>query len=154
MRTLLAARGVTRVFSVGQGLFRPKRTLHAVNGVDLDIASGEVLGIVGESGCGKSTLARMILGLLEPSSGRIELDGSNLRILNRRAVARHIQPVFQDPYSSLNPRRSIASIVSLPLEVHRIGNASERRRTAIEMLERVGLPPHFADRYPRELSGG
>ena len=154
MRTLLAARGVTRVFSVGQGLFRPKRTLHAVNGVDLDIASGEVLGAVCESGVVKPALAPMFLGLLEPGSGRIDLDGSNLRILNRRAVARHIQPVFQDPYSSLNPRRSIASIVSLPLEVHRIGNASERRRTAIEMLERVGLPPHFADRYPRELSGG
>jgi peptide/nickel transport system ATP-binding protein len=154
MRALLAARGVTRTFSVAQGLFRPKRTLHAVNGVDLDIGAGEVLGIVGESGCGKSTLARMILGLLPPTSGRIELDGTDLRSLDRRAVARRIQPVFQDPYSSLNPRRSIASIVSLPLEVHGIGNASERRRTAVEMLERVGLPPRFAGRYPRELSGG
>jgi peptide/nickel transport system ATP-binding protein len=154
MSALLAARDVTRVFSVGQGLFRPKRTLHGVNGVDLDIASGEVLGIVGESGCGKSTLARMLLGLLEPSSGHIELDGVDIRTLGRRVVARRIQPVFQDPYSSLNPRRRIASIVSLPLEVHRIGNASARRRTVIEMLERVGLPPRFADRYPRELSGG
>jgi peptide/nickel transport system ATP-binding protein len=154
MSALLAARGVTRVFSVGQGLFRPRRALHAVNGVDLDIASGEVVGIVGESGCGKSTLARMILGLLPPSSGRIELAGVDLRLLERRTVARRIQPVFQDPYSSLNPRRSIASIVSLPLEVHRIGNVPERRRAAVEMLDRVGLPPRFADRYPRELSGG
>jgi peptide/nickel transport system ATP-binding protein len=154
MSALIAARGVTRVFTVGQGLFRPKRTLHAVNGVDLDIASGEVLGIVGESGCGKSTLARMILGLLPPISGHIEIDGADLRTLDRRAVARRIQPVFQDPYASLNPRRSIASIVSLPLEVHRIGSAAERRRAAVEMLERVGLPPRFADRYPRELSGG
>ena len=154
MSGLLAARGLTRAFAVGQGLFRPKRTLHAVNGVALAVASGEVLGIVGESGCGKSTLARMMLGLLDPSAGHVELGGADLRALGRRAVARRIQPVFQDPYASLNPRRSIASIVSLPLEVHRIGSAAERRRTVGAMLERVGLPARFMDRYPRELSGG
>jgi peptide/nickel transport system ATP-binding protein len=154
VRFLIAIRGVTRVFSVSQGLFRPKRILIAVNRVDLDVTSGEVLGVVGESGCGKSTLARMTLGLLEPSSGRIELDGADLRTLHRRALARRIQPVFQDPYASLNPCRRIASIVSLPLQVHRIGSASERRRAALEMLDRVGLPSRFADRYPRELSGG
>src|SRR3712207_1940062 len=154
MTTLLEARDLTRSFEVSQGMFKARRKLHAVNGISLDIRKGEVLGIVGESGCGKSTLARMLLGLLAPSSGRIELDGADLRTLDRRAVARRVQPVFQDPYSSLNPRRSIAAIVSLPLEVHGIGNASERRRTAVEMLERVGLPPRLADRYPRELSGG
>src|SRR4051795_8729965 len=154
MKTLLAVQGLTRTFSVGQGLFRPKRTFYAVAGVDLAIASGEVLGIVGESGCGKSTLARMMLGLLPPSSGSVEIDGLDIRTLDRRTVARRIQPVFQDPYSSLNPRRSIASIVSLPLEVHGIGNVQERRRKAIEMLERVSLRPRLADRYPRELSGG
>ena len=154
MKPLLAVQGLTRMFSVGQGLFRPKRTFYAVKGVDLAVASGEVLGIVGESGCGKSTLARMMLGLLPPSSGSVEIEGFDIRTLDRRAVTRRIQPVFQDPYGSLNPRRSIASIVSLPLEVHGIGNALERRRKAIEMLERVSLRPQLADRYPRELSGG
>jgi peptide/nickel transport system ATP-binding protein len=151
---LLATHRVTRSFAVSQGLFRPKRMLHAVNGVDLAIASGDVLGIVGESGCGKSTLARMMLGLLQPSAGRIALDGADLRTLDRRDVARRVQPVFQDPYASLNPRRRIADIVSLPLAVHGIGTRAERRRAAIEMLERVGLPPRLGDRYPRELSGG
>src|SRR5215218_920835 len=140
MTALLSARGLARSFTVGQGMFRGKRTLHAVNGVDLDIERGEVLGIVGESGCGKSTLARMLLGLLPPSSGAIALEGKDLRSLGRREVARRVQPVFQDPYSSLNPRRRVAAIVALPLEVHGIGTAAERRRGAIEMLERVGLP--------------
>ena len=154
MSALLSARGLTRDFTVSRGLFKGKRTLHAVNGVDLDVVKGEVLGIVGESGCGKSTLARMLLGLLPPTRGSISLDGRDIRALGRREMARRVQPVFQDPYSSLNPRRTVASIVALPLAVHGIGSARERRRSAIEMLDRVGLPARFADRYPRELSGG
>ena len=154
MNALLSARGLARSFTVGQGMFRPKRTLHAVNGVDLDIHRGEVVAVVGEFGCGKSTLARMLLGLLPPSAGAITLEGRDLRSLRRREIARRVQPVFQDPYSSLNPRRRVAAIVALPLEVHAIGTAAERRRAAVEMLERVGLPARFADRYPRELSGG
>jgi peptide/nickel transport system ATP-binding protein len=154
MSALIRTRGLARSFAVGQGMFRPKRTLHAVNGVDIDIKKGEVVGIVGESGCGKSTLARMLLGLLPPSAGTIQLEGTHLRTLDRQAVSRRVQPVFQDPYSSLNPRRRIASIVALPLEVHGIGSAAERRRSTLEMLERVGLPSRFADHYPRELSGG
>ncbi len=151
---LLAIKGVTKSFTVGQGMFKPKRLLHAVNGVELEIQRGDVLGIVGESGCGKSTLARILLGLLPPNAGEITLDGQPLAALGRRAVARRVQPIFQDPYSSLNPRRSLASLVALPLEVHGIGDAASRRRQAIEMLERVGLSGRYADRYARELSGG
>jgi peptide/nickel transport system ATP-binding protein len=150
----MEAHGVTRTFSLGATFFRRGRTLHAVNGVDLVIRKGDVLGVVGESGCGKSTLARMLLGLLAPSSGRITLDGTDVTELGRKAVARRVQPVFQDPYSSLNPRRGIASIVALPLEVHGLGSAVERRRKAIEMLERVGLPARYADNTPGQLSGG
>ena len=151
---LMEARAVTRTFSLGATFFRKGRTLHAVNGVDLEIRRGDVLGIVGESGCGKSTLARMLLGLLAPTSGRIALDGEDVTALGRKAVARRVQPVFQDPYSSLNPRRGIASIVALPLDVHGIGTAAERRKKAIEMLERVGLPARYADNTPGQLSGG
>ena len=154
MSALLSARGLTRDFTVSQGLFKGRRTLHAVNGVDLDVVKGEVLGIVGESGCGKSTLARILLGLLPPTRGTVALDGRDIRELGRREMARRVQPVFQDPYSSLNPRRTVASILALPLAVHGIGSSAERRRSALEMLERVGLPARFADRYPRELSGG
>jgi peptide/nickel transport system ATP-binding protein len=150
----MEARAVTRTFSLGATFFRKGRTLHAVNGVDLEIRRGDVLGIVGESGCGKSTLARMLLGLLAPTSGRIALDGEDVTALGRKAVARRVQPVFQDPYSSLNPRRGIASIVALPLDVHGIGTSTERRAKSIEMLERVGLPARYADNTPGQLSGG
>ena len=151
---LFRALGLTKTFRLGGGFMREARTLHAVNGVDLTLERGETLGIVGESGCGKSTLARMLLGLLPPSSGHIALDGVDISTLDRKAAARRIQPVFQDPYSSLNPRRSIADIVALPLEVHGIGTATERRTKSIDMLERVGLPARLAASTPRQLSGG
>jgi peptide/nickel transport system ATP-binding protein len=152
MSPLLQAEAVSRQFSIRSGMFRPRSTLHAVNGVDLAVERGAVLGIVGESGCGKSTLARMLLGLTPPTEGAIRLDGQDIRNLGRRALARRVQPIFQDPYSSLNPRRSIASIVSLPLEVHGIPNPKQHK--AIEMLERVGLPPRLAHNTPGQLSGG
>ncbi|WP_447577957.1 ABC transporter ATP-binding protein [Achromobacter kerstersii] len=152
MSALLQAEAVSRQFSIRTGMFRPRSTLHAVNGVDLSVERGAVLGIVGESGCGKSTLARMLLGLTPPSEGAIKLDGQDIRQMDRRALARRVQPIFQDPYSSLNPRRSIASIVSLPLEVHGIPNPKLHK--AIEMLERVGLPPRLAHNTPGQLSGG
>lgn len=154
MTTLLEAHDLTRSFEVKQGMFKSRRILHAVNGINLNIRKGEVLGIVGESGCGKSTLARMLLGLLPPTSGGITLEGTDIHSLGRKGMARRVQPVFQDPYSSLNPRRTIASIVALPLEVHGIGTAEERRKRTLEILDKVGLPQRFADRYPRELSGG
>jgi len=152
MTPLLQAAMVSRSFSVRAGAFQPRRQLQAVDEVTLGIERGGVLGIVGESGCGKSTLARLLLGLLAPSKGSVKLDGQDIRDLGRRELARRVQPVFQDPYSSLNPRRSIASIVSLPLEVHGISNP--RQHKAIEMLERVGLPPRLAHNTPGQLSGG
>ncbi|MEO8081772.1 MAG: oligopeptide/dipeptide ABC transporter ATP-binding protein [Caldimonas sp.] len=151
---LMQANALTREFTLRAGMFQPKRTLHAVNGVSLSIGRGDVLGIVGESGCGKSTLARLLLGLLPPSSGHIKLGGTELRQLDRKAIARRVQPVFQDPYASLNPRRDIASIVALPLDVHGLGDAAERRRQSIAMLERVGLPARYAHHTPGQLSGG
>ena len=154
MTALLEARGVSRTFTVGRGIFAKKRSLRAVVGVDLDLAKGEVLGVVGESGSGKSTLAKMLLGLLPPNAGSIRLGGVDVAQMGRRALARRIQPVFQDPYSSLNPRKSVASIVSLPLAVQGIGSAEERREKAIAMLGRVGLARRHADVYPNELSGG
>ena len=145
MSALLSARGLTRDFTVSQGLFKGRRTLHAVNGVDLDVVKGEVLGIVGESGCGKSTLARILLGLLPPTRGTVALDGRDIRELGRREMARRVQPVFQDPYSSLNPRRTVASIVALPLAVHGIGSSqttiSGRMTSARAIATRWRWPP-------------
>src|SRR5690606_680374 len=154
MTPLLEARELTRSFSVRGSMFQRHRTLHAVNGVDLQVEAGKVLGVVGESGCGKSTLARMLLGLLSPSSGQVLLDGKDITTIDRRELARRVQPVFQDPYSSLNPRRSVAGSIAFPLEVHGIGSSAQRRAKAIEIMEKTGLPAHFADHTPNQLSGG
>jgi peptide/nickel transport system ATP-binding protein len=151
---LLELRDVSLSFAVGRGLFGGKRKLQAVVGADLTVDEGEVLGLVGESGSGKSTLAKLLLGLLKPESGVVRVAGLDVGTIERRALGRQIQPVFQDPYSSLNPRKTIASIVALPLTVLRHGTAAERRAKAITMLERVGLRSRYADVYPNELSGG
>ena len=154
MTMLLEARDVHRSFSVSAGMLKPRRTLHAVNGVSLGVRKGEILGLVGESGCGKSTLAKMLLGSLEPTRGEILFDGQPLAAADRLARARRVQPIFQDPYSSLNPRKTIASIIALPLVVHGIGDATERRRRVIEQMDLVGLAKRHADAYPSQLSGG
>jgi len=138
---------VRRVFTAGA------RTVRAVDGVSLSVAEGSVMGIVGESGCGKSTLARLILGLMAASSGEILVGGQNLAEMDRRARARLIQPVFQDPYSSLNPRRRIGGIIAQPLAAQGM-RRGERAARVREMLAHVGLDPGMAERLPAQLSGG
>ncbi len=152
---LLELIDVRRQFAVSAGLFRGSRTLHAVNGVSLELRRGEVLGLVGESGCGKSTLGRMLLGLLPVSAGEIRLEGQPLGSTSTRDLARRVQPIFQDPYSSLNPRKTVGAIVGLPLAVHGIeADAEARRKRVRETMERVGLPARFFNSYPNQLSGG
>ena len=154
MSALIELHDVRRDFTLGGGLLRKARTLHAVNGVSLTVQRGEVVAIVGESGCGKTTLARMILGLLSPSAGTILLEGKKLADQDQHAIARRVQPVFQDPYASLNPRKSIRSIIGLPLLVHEIGDAASRARAVEDMVDLVGLPRRVLDSYPNQLSGG
>ncbi len=151
---ILETRDVARRFMVSAGVFRAKQSLHAVNGVSLRLAKGEVLALVGESGCGKSTLARLLLGLVPPTRGDILFEGKNIAGLDRIAIARRIQPVFQDPYSSLNPRKTIGAVIALPLRVHRIGNTALWRRRVEEMMDLVGLARRFYGLYPNQLSGG
>ena len=151
---VLEAKDVTRTFMISPGFMKAKRPLHAVNGVDLRIERGEVMALVGESGCGKTTLAKMLLGLLPPTSGDIELSGQPITSLDRLSIARTVQPIFQDPYSSLNPRKTIGSIVGLPLRVQGDPNPDTWQRRVEEMMELVGLPRRVINNYPNQLSGG
>jgi len=151
---VIEVRHVERTFLVDDGFFRAKRVLHAVNDVSLSVAKGEILGVVGESGCGKSTLSRMMLGLMPPTSGEILFDGADIHDQPRKATARRVQPVFQDPYSSLNPQKTVAEIIALPLHVHGIGQASDRRAAVEAIMDRVGLARRHYGAYPNQLSGG
>jgi peptide/nickel transport system ATP-binding protein len=153
MTAAIEVRDVTRVFPQSTGAFSTPRLVRAVDGVSFTVPAGSCFGIVGESGCGKSTLARLILGLMPPSSGDILVDGKRLADMDRKARARLIQPVFQDPFSSLNPRRRVRDIVALPLAAQGIGGSQQASRVD-EMLARVGLPGTIADRLPAQLSGG
>jgi len=153
MTAAIEVRDVTRVFRQGTGVFSADSIIRAVDGVSFTIEAGSCLGIVGESGCGKSTLARLILGLLLVSGGDILVDGQRLADMDRKSRASLIQPVFQDPFSSLNPRRRIRDIVALPLQAQGIDGREQTTRV-MEMLERVGLPGTIADRLPAQLSGG
>jgi len=150
----LECRDVSRTFLVGKGLFSEKKTLKAVQNISLKVRRGEVLAVVGESGCGKTTLAKMLLGLLQPSTGEIFMEGLPINEVDIRQIARHVQPVFQDPYSSLNPRKTIESIISLPLKVHKIGDAESQRKRVEEVLEMCEMPKRLVHSYPSQLSGG
>lgn len=153
---LIHIRGVTKEFG-GHGLLRRGSGVKAVSDVTLSVRRGETLGIVGESGSGKSTLLRMALRLIRPTSGLIEVDGTDIWALKGAALKdfrRKVQPIFQNPASSFNPRQSIGQILSAPLEVHGIGTRDSRRAKVLDLLDRVGLPKDAVDRHPHQLSGG
>ena len=150
----IEVRNIGRAFLVRSGLFAVPRTIVAVDDVSFSVPKGGVLGVVGESGCGKSTLARLILGLLAPTGGEALVAGKRLASLDRRTRARLIQPVFQDPFASLNPRRCIRDIVALPLLAQGSFSRGEIERRVAAMLDRVGLAPELGERLPASLSGG
>jgi len=148
--TVLEARGVQRAFRSGDRLVR------AVDGVDLSVASGEVVGLIGESGCGKTTLARVMVGLDRPTSGQVTLDGQPFLRADgsvERSMRHQVQLVFQDPHASFDPRRTVGRSVGLPLRAGGLGRGATRARVA-ELLASVGLDPVLADRHPHTLSGG
>jgi oligopeptide transport system ATP-binding protein len=140
------------------GLFRRvQSSVKAVDGVDLKIQPGQTVGLVGESGCGKSSLGRALLRLVEPTAGEVWFAGENIVDLDKRGMLEHrrdMQMIFQDPFASLSPRRTVAQIIREPLDVHSVGSSSERQKRVAELLETVGLHADVVHRYPHEFSGG
>jgi oligopeptide transport system ATP-binding protein len=156
---LLQVRDLRKEFPVKSGFLieRVSHTVNAVDGVSFQIKEGETLGLVGESGSGKSTTGYCILQLLKPTAGTVRFQGKELTTLGRegvRRMRREMQIVFQDPYSSLDPRMTVGDIVSEPLEVHSVGTRRNRRARVRELLDVVGFNPDFVNRYPHEFSGG
>ena len=153
---LVEAKGLTKHFVAQRG-FGSTGLVRAVESVSLSINPGETFALVGESGCGKSTTGRLLLRLIEPTSGDIVYEGQNLARLpadELRAYRRHMQIIFQDPFGSLNPRMSVADIIAEPLVIHGIGDRASRTARVHELLRLVGLAPDYARRYPHEFSGG
>ncbi|KKX56525.1 ABC transporter ATP-binding protein [Brevibacillus borstelensis] len=155
---LLVVKGLKKHFPFKKGMFSKETGyVRAVDGVDFTVYRGETLGIVGESGCGKSTTGQMILQLLEPTEGEIWFEGKNLSTLGKaevRTLRQHLQMIFQDPYSSLNPRMRVEDIVAEPLRVHGTHKGSELKEKVVELLRLVGLDAHHMSRHPHEFSGG
>ena len=150
---MIEAESITKIYHIKEGLFGPKKEIRAVDDVSLTVRRGETVALVGESGSGKSTLARIILGLTEASAGRVRLQGQDIAGMPDTQRARLVQPIFQDPYSSLNPRRTVAEIIARPLHLRGVG-AEDRMRRAQEMMEVVRLPVRLLHSYPLHLSGG
>jgi oligopeptide/dipeptide ABC transporter ATP-binding protein len=154
---ILRVEGLVKHFPTDRGFLSSGDVVHAVDGVDLAISPGEVLAVVGESGSGKSTLARCVLRLIDPTQGRIVFDGRDVTPLKGRRLAsfrQQVQPVFQDPYSSIDPRWRVGHSVAESLDAFAIGTRAERHARVVDLLDRVGLDPSFARRRPHELSGG
>ncbi|WP_374020578.1 ABC transporter ATP-binding protein [Paenibacillus thiaminolyticus] len=157
-QALLDVRGLKKYFYTSKGLLgKNKQTLKAVDDVSFQIRRGETFGLVGESGCGKSTTGRSIVRLYDVTAGEIRFDGTDLAHLSDRELKpfrKRMQTIFQDPYSSLNPGMNVTQLISEPMEIHGFGTKAERRETVLELLNKVGLKPEHAERYPHEFSGG
>jgi oligopeptide/dipeptide ABC transporter ATP-binding protein len=157
---LVEVRELVKHFPITRGILFQHQVaaVHAVDGVSFDVMSGESLGIVGETGCGKTTTARLLMRLLEPTSGTIKFEGKDIASMSRREFKpyrRDIQMIFQDPYSSLNPRKTVGTIISEPFKIHGLKTGKgERKRAVQELMEQVGLNPEHYNRYPHEFSGG
>ena len=157
MSPILEVNGLTKHYPVPGNWFGPRRLVHALDDVSFALAAGETLAVVGESGCGKSTLARALMRLTEPTAGSVLLEGTEIATgdaYRTRSVRQKMQIVFQDPYASLNPRRTLFQLLAEPLRLHDICPRAERRARATELLAAVGIGAEFLDRHPHALSGG